>query len=49
MTREEKLAQIEDLTAVLNNTSTIYLADIASLDAVASSNLRRASFESVLN
>jgi len=44
MTRDEKLAQIENLTAVLNNTSTIYLADIASLDAVASSNLRRASF-----
>ena len=44
MTRDEKLAQIENLTAVLNNTSTIYLADIASLDAVASPNLRRASF-----
>jgi len=29
MTREDKLAQIENLTAVLNNTATIYLADIA--------------------
>ena len=27
MTREDKLAQIENLTAVLNNTATIYLAD----------------------
>ena len=44
MTREDKLAQIENLTAVLNNTATIYLADIAALDAVTTSNLRRASF-----
>ena len=44
MTREEKLTQIENLTAVLNNTATIYLADIAALDAETTSNLRRASF-----
>ena len=44
MTREDKLAQIENLTAVLNNTATIYLADIAALDAETTSNLRRASF-----
>ena len=33
MTREEKLIQIEELTAVLNQAPTIYLADIAALDA----------------
>ena len=44
MTREGKLTQIEELTAVLNATPTIYLADIESLDAVSTSNLRRASF-----
>ncbi len=44
MTREDKLTQIEELTAVLNATPTIYLADIESLDAVSTSNLRRASF-----
>ncbi|HAP70972.1 MAG TPA: 50S ribosomal protein L10 [Cryomorphaceae bacterium] len=44
MTREEKLIQIEELTAVLNQAPTIYLADIAALDADTSSSLRRASF-----
>ena len=44
MTREEKLIQIEELTAVLNQAPTIYLADIAALDADATSSLRRASF-----
>ena len=44
MTREEKLIQIEELTAVLNQAPTIYLADIAALDAATTSNLRRASF-----
>lgn len=44
MTREEKLTQIEELTTVLNETPTIYLADIEALDAVDTSNLRRASF-----
>ena len=44
MTREEKLQQIEDLTAVLNETPTIYVADIAGLDADTTSALRRMSF-----
>ena len=44
MTREDKLTQIEELTTVLNDTPTIYLADIAALDADTTSNLRRASF-----
>jgi large subunit ribosomal protein L10 len=44
MTREDKLTQIEELTAILNETPTIYLADIAALDATTTSNLRRASF-----
>ena len=44
MTREEKLTQIENLTAVLNNTATIYLADIAALDAETTSNLHHSNF-----
>ena len=44
MTREEKLIQIEELTAVLNQAPTIYLADIAALDSDTTSSLRRASF-----
>lgn len=46
MTREEKSKVIDELTQVLDNTSTIYLADIAGLDATASSNLRRLCFKS---
>jgi large subunit ribosomal protein L10 len=45
MTREEKLNVIEDLTAQLGNASTIYLADISGLDAVTTSDLRRACFK----
>ena len=45
MTREEKSQVIEDLTAQLAETSTIYLADISGLDAGATSNLRRACFK----
>ncbi|WP_299159961.1 50S ribosomal protein L10 [uncultured Tenacibaculum sp.] len=45
MTREDKLQVIEDLTAQLADTSTIYLADISGLDAVTTSNLRRACFK----
>tara|TARA_R110002096_G_scaffold115923_1_gene251405 strand:- start:36 stop:554 length:519 start_codon:yes stop_codon:yes gene_type:complete len=45
MTREEKLNVIEDLTAQLANNSTIYLADISGMDAVATSDLRRACFK----
>ena len=45
MTREEKSQVIQDLTATLTDTSTIYLADISGLDAVSTSNLRRACFK----
>ncbi|SNR15007.1 50S ribosomal protein L10 [Tenacibaculum jejuense] len=45
MTREEKSQVIQDLTAQLADTSTIYLADISGLDAVTTSNLRRACFK----
>ena len=45
MTREEKSQVIEDLTAQLAETNTIYLADISSLDALTTSNLRRACFK----
>ncbi len=45
MTRDEKSQVIEDLTAKLADTNTIYLADISGLDAVTTSNLRRACFK----
>ena len=45
MTREEKSQVIEDLTAQLAETQTIYLADISGLDAGSTSNLRRACFK----
>ena len=45
MTREEKSKVIEDLTAQLADTSTIYIADISGLDAGTTSNLRRACFK----
>lgn len=45
MTREEKLSVIEDLTATLAESSTIYLADISGLDAGTTSDLRRACFK----
>ncbi|MCV6631432.1 MAG: 50S ribosomal protein L10 [Flavobacteriaceae bacterium] len=45
MTREEKLSVIEDLTAQLADNANIYLADISGLDAIATSNLRRACFK----
>ena len=44
MTREDKLTQIEELTTVLNDTPTIYLADIAALDADTTSSLRKSKF-----
>jgi large subunit ribosomal protein L10 len=44
MTREDKLTQIEALTAILNESPTIYVADISDLNAGATSDLRRASF-----
>lgn len=45
MTREEKATVIEDLTAQLAENSTIYLADISGLDAMSTSDLRRACFK----
>ncbi len=45
MTREEKSQVIQDLTAVLAGTNTLYLADISGLDAQTTSNLRRACFK----
>ena len=45
MTREEKAIVIEDLTAQLAENPTIYLADISGLDAVSTSDLRRACFK----
>ncbi|APG64960.1 MULTISPECIES: 50S ribosomal protein L10 [Tenacibaculum] len=45
MTREEKSQVIQDLTARLADTNTIYLADISGLDAATTSNLRRACFK----
>lgn len=46
MTREEKAQMIADLHEVLNGTDTVYLADIAGLDATQTTNLRRACFKS---
>ena len=40
MTREEKNQLIEDLTAALESTATVYITDIAGLDAENTSNLR---------
>ncbi len=45
MTREEKSAVIENLTGTLTENSIIYLADISGLDALTTSNLRRACFK----
>ena len=45
MTREEKSQVIQDLTAKLEDNSIIYLADISGLDALTTSNLRRACFK----
>lgn len=45
MTREEKSRVIEYLTAQLADNTTIYLADISGLNALNTSNLRRACFK----
>ncbi len=45
MTREEKATVIQDLTAQLADSSIIYLADISGLDAIRTSDLRRACFK----
>ncbi|BAO76671.1 50S ribosomal protein L10 [Winogradskyella sp. PG-2] len=46
MTREEKSQVIEELTAQLAENANIYLTDMSGLDALATSNLRRACFKS---
>lgn len=45
MTREQKSQVIEDLTGRLQNTNTVYLADISGLNALDTSKLRRACFK----
>ena len=45
MTRKEKATVIEDLTSQLGDSSIIYLADISGLNAVATSDLRRAAYK----
>ena len=45
MTREEKNQEIEQIAAVLEGTSTLYVADIAGLDAQQTSDLRRLCFK----
>ena len=45
MTREQKANVIQDLTATLGDNTTIYLADISGLNALDTSNLRRACFK----
>ncbi|NKI28104.1 LSU ribosomal protein L10P [Arenibacter nanhaiticus] len=45
MTREDKLNVIEDLTAQLADSPSIYLADISGLNADATSALRKACFK----
>ncbi|CAH8292240.1 large subunit ribosomal protein L10 [Mariniflexile fucanivorans] len=45
MTREEKSQVIEDLTAELANNAHIYVADISGLNALQTSDLRRACFK----
>jgi large subunit ribosomal protein L10 len=45
MTREEKAHVIQGLTATLGENTTIYLTDISGLNALETSNLRRACFK----
>ena len=49
MTREEKSQVIKDLTGKLTDNNIIYLADISSLNASDTSNLRRACFKANVN
>ena len=44
MTKEEKKVAIEDLKDALGKMKNLYLADIAGLDAIQTSNLRQACF-----
>ncbi|WP_416233874.1 50S ribosomal protein L10 [Faecalibacter sp. LW9] len=46
MTKQDKAAMIEELQGVLNSSKIIYLADIEGLNAVNSTELRRACFKS---
>jgi large subunit ribosomal protein L10 len=45
MTREENAQVVENLTAVLEGTSTVYITDISGLDAGTTADLRRACFK----
>jgi len=49
MTREEKSQVIDNLTSKLAENSIIYLADISGLNALQTSNLRRACFKANVN
>jgi len=49
MTREEKSQVIENLTGRLSDNRIIYLADISGLNAIDTSNLRRACFKAKVN
>jgi large subunit ribosomal protein L10 len=49
MTREEKSQVIENLTSKLAESNIIYLADISGLNALQTSNLRRACFKANIN
>ena len=49
MTREEKSRVIDDLTGKLTENNIIYLADISGLNAMQTSNLRRACFKANVN
>ena len=46
MTKEQKVQEIQDLTERLSSVKNLYLTDIAGLDAVQTSALRRACFNS---
>lgn len=45
MTREEKNQEIEALVGILEGANTLYIADIAGLDAESTSNLRRQAYK----
>ena len=45
MTKQDKVKAIEDLTAQLAESQNIYLTDVSDLDALTTSNLRRACFK----
>ena len=46
MTKEQKVQEIQDLTDRLSSVKNLYLTDIAGLDAVQTTALRRACFNS---